>query len=524
MGGHMTQSDKIRRCKNDKAKGLPFLMLCLVIALASVTNALAQRKVQVEPGFGTLNTAILSDTTETGARVDSNTVYVLQRGGLYLLDGSIEHRGYHLTIVAEDGDGDRPRLVPAVGTGGTSSRAFRPRGSLTLKGLYVTDEDEDGGLNTRIIRVSANDVTIRIDDCHLDKDGQSAFRVDGTGVSIFVTNSIISNIGVAESASNGRGIDDRGNPIDTLVLDNDTFYNMSSQIIRDDGGVINYARVNQCTIVNTGIGTAVEFGPVVKGIFTNNMVINAATYGNAASVGPDETSYVVSFKELTTQETDSLGEQSLTISNNNIFLDPAIVAAYPDTVSAVSNFNDVAMAALDEGTLLNEDVKFTNAPAAPVAMVTEYYAGTAGNTQFDISGEPYDFSYANSFDSYTAGTDGQPLGSVVWPGMATPVEGRVTPHRPQTFALHGNYPNPFNPTTNIVFDLPQAAQVAVDIFNVIGQKVLSVPAQHMSAGTNQHIMIDASKLASGVYVYRVTAKTPGGAFLNANTGKMTLIK
>ncbi len=58
-----------------------------------------QRVCRVPQGVGTLNDAIDSDTTGTGARVDSNTVYVLESGGTYILQGSVQNR-FPLTIAA----------------------------------------------------------------------------------------------------------------------------------------------------------------------------------------------------------------------------------------------------------------------------------------------------------------------------------------------------------------------------------------------------------------------------------------
>lgn len=501
------------------------ITLCAAFMLTffAGNSAYAQRTVNVSPGVGTLNTAIDSDTTETGARVDSNTVYVLERGGTYLLEGSIEHRDYHLTIVAADGDGERPMLIPAVADGGASDRPFRPRGDLTLKGLYITGEDELGGLTTRIIRVSENDVTITIDDCHLDKDGQTAFRIDGTGTRIFLKNSIVSNIGTTSSADNGRALDDRGNQIDTLWFENNTFYNLTAQIIRDAGGLINYANFSQNTVYNTGKGTALEFGPVLEGVMSDNILINAAFYGYVG----DEPEYVVDVDSLTQTEVDSLGAQSFMASNNNIFLSSEISDAYPDTVSAPVTFTAAAQAFVDEAgtssTFISEDVAFTSAPGLPTTIMTEFYSGTAGTTEFDVAGEPFDFGYVATFDSYTAGKYGQPLGSIVWhPGVTVGIEDEVLSENPNGFKLNGNYPNPFNPSTSISFDLAEASDVSVEIFNMIGQKVMSIPVQRLAAGSNQNLRVEAGSLTSGIYIYRVTAKS--GNTITSNTGRMTLIK
>ncbi len=86
----------------------------------------------------------------------------------------------------------------------------------------------------------------------------------------------------------------------------------------------------------------------------------------------------------------------------------------------------------------------------------------------------------------------------------------------------GNYPNPFNPTTNIRFALPEAAEVSVDVFDLLGRNVLSVPAQQMAAGAAQSIQIDGSNLASGLYVYRI--KVQMNSKLQVQTGRMTLLK
>lgn len=78
---------------------------------------------------------------------------------------------------------------------------------------------------------------------------------------------------------------------------------------------------------------------------------------------------------------------------------------------------------------------------------------------------------------------------------------------PTEFALRGAYPNPFNPTTNIAIDVPLAAQVVVDVYDLSGRKVHTIPSRAMTPGANQTIRVNASSLGSGSYVYRVLATT-----------------
>ncbi len=87
----------------------------------------------------------------------------------------------------------------------------------------------------------------------------------------------------------------------------------------------------------------------------------------------------------------------------------------------------------------------------------------------------------------------------------------------ETFTLSQNYPNPFNPSTNISFSLPKAAQTNLTVYNVLGQKVITLVEGFLQAG-NYTYQFDASRLASGVYIYRLEA----GNFVK--TMKMVLMK
>lgn len=93
---------------------------------------------------------------------------------------------------------------------------------------------------------------------------------------------------------------------------------------------------------------------------------------------------------------------------------------------------------------------------------------------------------------------------------------------PSDFVLRGNYPNPFNPTTTISFDLPETADVQVDVLDLLGRTMISIPVQSISGGANRSISIDAADLTSGIYMYRVLAR--GASSTWVQSGTMTLIK
>ena len=80
---------------------------------------------------------------------------------------------------------------------------------------------------------------------------------------------------------------------------------------------------------------------------------------------------------------------------------------------------------------------------------------------------------------------------------------------PKEFALHNNYPNPFNPVTNIVYDIPEVTDVTLEIYNVMGQRVRTLAQGSHEAGRYQ-IVWNATNdfgqaLSSGMYIYRIQA-------------------
>lgn len=88
---------------------------------------------------------------------------------------------------------------------------------------------------------------------------------------------------------------------------------------------------------------------------------------------------------------------------------------------------------------------------------------------------------------------------------------------PNVVVLHQNYPNPFNPSTQIAFELPQAMNVSVTVFDMLGREVAMLLNGSSKAGFNT-VTWNASNVGSGIYYYRLVAGE------NTITKKMTLVK
>jgi hypothetical protein len=89
--------------------------------------------------------------------------------------------------------------------------------------------------------------------------------------------------------------------------------------------------------------------------------------------------------------------------------------------------------------------------------------------------------------------------------------------QPNVYKLSQNYPNPFNPTTNISYAIPVSGNVSLKVYNILGQEVATVFQGFQKSGS-YIANFDASRLASGVYFYRLQA----GQF--SQTKKMMYLK
>lgn len=203
------------------------------------------------------------------------------------------------------------------------------------------------------------------------------------------------------------------------------------------------------------------------------------------------------------------------------------------------NVSDVAVATYNGR---SDDLNLTFFQGSPTPIPVESLGvGTFSNSYVDVPPQVLEVSVGENGESQTyiislSGLQGQ-TGLLVFPASAQPffvtnhgvridsettVSSEDAAEVPSVFRVHGNYPNPFNPTTTIRFDLPRAADVRIEVYDVLGRQVMATPWEAASPGTARSVQVDGESLASGTYIYRVVARRTSGT--EVGSGRMVLVK
>lgn len=133
-------------------------------------------------------------------------------------------------------------------------------------------------------------------------------------------------------------------------------------------------------------------------------------------------------------------------------------------------------------------------------------SGISGTTITNITGNGYTVTY-NAALSGNSALGGKTYtlqnGGTLTPAGATNVDDAASA-TPTTWSLSANYPNPFNPSTTLTYAIPVEAQVALTVYNTLGQEVATLVDARQPAGAYT-VRFDAAGLASGVYFARLRA-------------------
>jgi len=154
---------------------------------------------------------------------------------------------------------------------------------------------------------------------------------------------------------------------------------------------------------------------------------------------------------------------------------------------------------------------FQNITFAQYSIPSNVFASSNGylsNSSFNLKGtlgQPFTGVYVSS--SYG-------LSSGFWYSYDIITEVELDKNNlPTEFKLFYNYPNPFNPSTTITYQIPKLSFVSLKVYDILGREVVALVNEEKPIG-NYKVNFNASGLSSGIYFYRLVA----GSFVETNLG------
>jgi hypothetical protein len=512
-----------------------------------------------------LNAQVGADTNANGTRKDTNRVYVLKRGGIYLSNSHIDNNGYTLRIRAEYGPGAKPViwLVQNTTGGAYPGRFIYVDHNVKISNLLVTGvlEGDTAAMSHMpggLLQTISAGWSIEIDSCILTNSSGNHVRTDQACRVIKVTNTIFGNMGYLGTSNLGAGkaFDIRNVSCDTLLVQNCSFINSQDRIVRHltSLATINHFIFDHNTIVNAmayhGLLTLGWVGAETR--ITNNLMIDPFALANDT----DKTRQV----EFITNEKDpyggnrmawvftdtSAGHSATTnynISNNYYAISDSGRAFYTRNAGTPTGFPSM-FGLPTEGSILtwyinkkvadstktftkDNNIVLTKVPKLMTAMMDWYRSPAGGNKTKntptakwspltnDYDRKTYQYyadtlkcTYATTLPAYTGSLGGFPVGDLNWfPDRKAAWVIYVTDvkdksYSPSSFTLNQNYPNPFNPSTNITFSLKSSGLTTLSVFNILGEKVATLINGNLAAGLHE-FSFNASKFSSGVYFYKL---------------------
>ena len=533
------------------------------LALTLCAGALAAaaqegRTVVIEPTEpDIISTAITEDYAANGAEVVSSTTYLLRRGATYGYNTEFRVQfedETQVTIAAEEGDGPRPRIL-AIAPGGDAQapRAFSSNYSFTLVSLDIESADGNGEQTDNApIRPRGNATRAEVRDCVLDDQRFEVIRTQGADVRLFAIDNVVSrNYNFTDWYASGGIYFQNGVPQDSIVFRGNTFHTTPARITHAiNGATINYIEFTNNTFYDVGgltqreyfanglPGAILDLGISLTAVVQNNLFYNTGFIGvdtaNADLMG------IFNWYPVEQATLDTLVEggatQSLTITNNNVFTEEALLGGLPaDTVQQIPLFTEqldsfYTTLAADGQTAeefffmsnLREELSFENVPdndALFAQVKADVYETPDTNTiatlrLATIAADSVSFTYDRASMSFTAGTDGGPLGAPRWFAQSatdTSVSTRDLPLDDARLSGLTALPNPAATQTALAFDLAVRARVTVDVFSSTGANVRHLAVGRRPAGANRVDLADLG-LPRGTYTVLLTADADGDRF------------
>jgi hypothetical protein len=397
-----------------------------------------------------LRDAILNDTERPAGRV-----YKLMRGGYYHITDRIENAGYHLRIVGET-PGNTIETAPAViqrvtpEVGSIDTRIITGLDDVTLVNLWIAGAD-DQGVQTAYqpVQMDASNARFVFDNVVFERSNFAIPAFTGANNTIIFQNCVFRNLvgKPSDQQWQGRGISVWADQ-DTVIIENNTFFNISMTAFQLEGGAGTYVRFNHNTLVHIGRGmTSGNWWRTAY--FTNNLIINPFWHGegNADITSPGREpgqvhAGIFGLGSLPTKYGPPEGRR-IVFGKNYAWRDQAFIDYYADSIRAqpfISTLSKEYYQNYDQ-IIAVDTVWMAERPnlgvypnseliGRMIANISDLRQGSGDATQHfwmlpTIPGTeelnhiaiswplPEDFSYTDA-DLMTAGVNGFPIGDLNW--------------------------------------------------------------------------------------------------------------
>ncbi|MEM6347225.1 MAG: T9SS type A sorting domain-containing protein [Bacteroidota bacterium] len=513
---------------------------CFLLCLFALSSVQAQRTVNIPAmtgNFVDIFPIIMGDTTASGDRVDENTIYTLDNGGVYITTGRIVNKkNWPLQIKATDLSNTdlKPVLTRVPNATGTYPDIMRPEGDVTLTNIWIISGEKGPGENHDWgkIRILGDSTTFRATDCIIEKDRGGFVQLRANNVKCFINNCVLRNGGnrfILEG--NGRGVDSRNFVFDTLIVRNSIIHNIVDRVFRSQGGTAahGYIAFDNNTIFNVaGRHGCFQLRWVESARITNNLMINPMMLGTTPALTdeqnqPDNEAHKIVTLDTLTPTTE------LFIANNNIYWtqDVVDVWALHDSVDRPAILSDLVKDALGADTtnaFFEEVISLNNVPINITQYIEDLYADPAATDMFDFivqdsafAGGDRDFGnlfkfsefdpcYDENSASASAATHGGSIGYTLGcQGLTIPDEfGTGIEDLNQNLGLKAA-PNPFRAHTEISFELSEPGAANLRVFDISGRVVSTLANDYYAAGQHS-VNWQAKGLGAGIYFLKLETK------------------
>jgi hypothetical protein len=503
------------------SRGLKFLMTLGLIFVTVLS--FGQRIVQVPSGTE-LSSVILGDTTDDGDRVDVNTIYELEKDGLYPVAKEISLKTM-LHIRGAQGEGALPAIYAQKDASNNWPKVINTKGDVILENLYLSNANgPEANPKWGGFRVGGTKSRVILSNCQFEYDKASTIQLRADSIKVYMYNCVAAKTGnYAAYNGNGRLVDTRGYYTDTIVIDNVTAYYMQDRIIRNMGGEINYLKINHLTVVNNGgMHGCIAMAKVHHAVITNNLIINGMYQGDWPN-DPEQTGPLPDRLHIYMITMDTVyDDMQLEIHHNNFAFTDTLVNYFNtiDSVGVPQVLAPLVAKTLGDDSVnafFQEPVEFNNMPDIPWDYLRAIYTDPQpspmpNNWPDNIGIANIDAGYASSYTSYSASDQGEPLGDLNWFDEFTRV--------PEVSSNVGDvsiYPNPVRGDVTFRYTLKRPSDITLSIYNITGQRVVSLEQGFQNEGIHT-VRWNVSELKPGLYFYTL------GTRQDTQRGKMIVIR